>query len=184
MQRLETRSGREVRRPRSVTATLWILGFLGITALGGGIEMLLFPKGNDYLPASFLDEIPIVDTFIVPGLVLAAVFGLGSLFLTWGVARRSELPGFGWIERRTGRHWSWLGTVAIGICFTAWMVIEIALLSGPSDSETTGEVVTGLVLWGIYGLVAVALLVLPQLKSFKEYLDHPVDPRHILRATP
>lgn len=183
MQRLEMRSSREIRRPRSVTVMLWILGFLGVTALGGGIEMLLFPTGNDYLPATLLDKIPIVDSFIVPGLVLAVGFGLGSLFLAWGVARRSDVPGLRWLERLTRRHWSWAGTVALGVAFTAWMVIEVALLAEPGATGANGEAVVALVLWGIYGCVALALLVLPQLRRVKEHLGHPVDLRHVLRST-
>lgn len=64
------------RRPRPVTALVTVLCILGLTGLGGGVEMLVSPRGGTYLPPERLDDIPLVDTYIVPGLVLAIVFGV------------------------------------------------------------------------------------------------------------
>lgn len=159
-----------IRRPPAVKTLIGVLWFLGLTALGGGIEMLVFPNGNEYLPAEFLDHIPLVDSFVVPGLVLAIVFGIGSLFVVWGVQRLPGVTILEDLETRTGRHWSWAGLVALGIAFTTWMVVEIALLGPPWDSDP-GDAAAAWVLYGIYGTVAVALLVVPQLTSVKEHLS-------------
>ena len=68
------------RRPATVVAVLVLLVFLGLTALGGGIEMILFPSGNQYVPGEWLEGIPWIESWLVPGLVLSIGFGLGSLF--------------------------------------------------------------------------------------------------------
>lgn len=77
-----------VRRPRAVVSLLALLIFLGLTALGGGVELLLFPEGNEFVSPEWLEEIPWVDSYVVPGLILSTVFGLGSLVVAYGVARR------------------------------------------------------------------------------------------------
>ena len=156
-------------RPTAVNWTIGVLIFLGVTALGGGIEMLLFYEGNEYLPAELIERTPF-DTFIVPGLVLGVVFGLGSLFVAWGVWRRSEIRLMRWIERLTDHHWAWAGAVLLGIGFTLWMVIEIQMLGPPWDAENSGDTVLTWVLYGIYGTVAIMLLIMPQLRPVREYM--------------
>lgn len=46
------------RRPAAVKWTIGVLTFLGITVLGGGIEMLLFYEGNEYLPVDLIEPTP------------------------------------------------------------------------------------------------------------------------------
>lgn len=157
-------------RPASVKWTIGILTFLGITALGGGIEMLLFYEGNEFLPAELIERTPF-DTFIVPGLVLGIVFGLGSLFVAWGMWRRPDIGFLKWVEWLTDRHWAWAGAVLIGFGFTMWMVTEISMLGPPWDSESSGDAMLAWILYGIYGTTALALLVLPQLRPVRRYME-------------
>jgi hypothetical protein len=159
------------QRPAPAKLTIGVLWFLGITALGGGVEMLVFPNGNQYLPADLLDRVPLIDSFILPGLMLALVFGLGSIVVAWGVQRLSVVHPLLGIEMRTGRHWSWAGLVFLGLAFTTWMVVEIVSLGAPWESEMSSGAAAAWVLYGIYGTVAIALLVLPHVRSVREYLD-------------
>jgi hypothetical protein len=158
------------RRPAAVRWTIGVLTFLGITALGGGIEMLLFYEGNEYLPADLIERTPF-DTFIVPGLILGGIFGLGSLFVAWGIWRRPDFGLLHWLERLTDRHWAWAGAVLLGLGFTMWMVIEISMLGSPWDTANAGEAAMTWALYGIYVTVAVLLLVLPQLSRVREYME-------------
>ena len=167
---LETQPAVETdRRPAAAKWTIGVLTFLGVTALGGGIEMLAFYEGNEYLPPELIERTPF-DTFIVPGLILGVVFGLGSLFVAWGMWRRPHLVWLRWIEKATDRHWAWAGAVLLGFGFTMWMVIEISMLGPPWDSENAGDVILTWVLYGIYGAVAALLLILPQLRSVRKYM--------------
>lgn len=63
------------QRPRTVMVELVLLGFLAVTAIGGGLEMLLFPQGNPFVKAAWLDSVP-VDDWVIPGLILGVGFGL------------------------------------------------------------------------------------------------------------
>lgn len=158
------------RRPGTVTATIWVLGFLGVTALAGGIEMLVFVRGNVYLPASMLDEVPLLDTWLVPGLVLTSAFGVGGLVGAWGIARQPRVRQLATVERRTSTHWSWAWTVAVGYAFTAWMVVEISLLGPPWDAADTAGETSAWVLYGVYVAVALLLLVLPRTRGVRDHL--------------
>lgn len=158
------------RRPAAVKWTIGILTFLGITALGGGIEMLLFHEGNEFLPADLIERTPF-DTFIVPGLILGGIFGLGSLFVAWGMWRRPDIGFLHWVERATDHHWAWAGAVLAGLGFTMWMVVEISMLGPPWDTESSGDAILTWALYGIYCTVALALLILPQLKSVRRHMS-------------
>ncbi len=72
-------------RPRSVLATTGLLGFLGVSATGGGITLV---GGSAAPPDHWLPEFPAVDSWVVPGMVLGLGFGLGSLVTAYGMARR------------------------------------------------------------------------------------------------
>lgn len=159
------------RRPVVVTVLVAVLAFLGVTALGGGIEMVLFPNGNEYLPIDMMDGVPVLTTFLVPGLVLGGVFGLGSLVAAVGILRRPRVAWLRRVEQRTGRHWSWTLTVGIGVAFAAWMLSEWVWLGTPwaADATPSEQTVTW-ILYGIYDTVAIALLVLPQLSAVRRYL--------------
>lgn len=169
---VSTRPVRTTRRPAAVRALVATLGFLGLTALGGGVEMLLFPDGNEFLPPEFLDQIPIVDSFLVPGIVLAGVFGLGSLVAMVGVLRRPHWPWLDGLERWTDHHWSWAASLGLGIAFLTWMAVEITWLGTPWESPAGSEErLFAFALYGIYLTVAALLLSLPWARSVRDHLS-------------
>lgn len=161
------------RRPRPVTALVTVLCILGLTGLGGGVEMLVSPRGGTYLPPERLDDIPLVDTYIVPGLVLAIVFGVGSLVAAVGMVRRRPFGMLTLVERRTGRHWSWALATFLGGAFALWLTVEVILLGGPAAADPGPERTTAFVTYVVFGSIAVALLVLPRLASVRRYLRAP-----------
>lgn len=160
---------RAARRPGGATATMALLGVLGITALGGGIVMLVFPHGTTYLPADILEDLP-VDSFLVPGLVLGIGFGIGSLVALFGMWRQPRVGFLLRLEASSGQHWSWMLTIVVGLAFTTWMVVGVLLLGPPWAGATTSEQTTAWALHGIYGSVALALLVLPRTAGVRRYL--------------
>lgn len=145
------------RRPRVVVVQLVLLAFLAVTAIGGGLEMLLFPQGNPFVKAEWLESIPL-DDWIVPGLVLGVGFGLGSALVLWGVLRR---PHIGWLDRLatpTRHHWSWLASMILGAGLILWILLEVALIPERSVVEA------------IYVGVGLALVALPWFPAASAYL--------------
>ncbi len=103
-------------QPLPVQITEGLLILLGISALAGGAA-LIFGLGDGQLmaPAEWLENLPIIDSWVVPGLVLGIGFGLGSLLAAYGMIRRPRWDWAAFAEQPTGHHWSWIGTVLIGL---------------------------------------------------------------------
>lgn len=110
------------------------------------------------LPSEWLDEIPIVESWLFPGVVLGVGFGIGSLVVFWGLLRRPRWQRLGWIERRTRHHWSWIGLVLLGAGHTLWIALELLILPDPSWLQV------------VYGPIGLALLALPFTHSMTRYL--------------
>jgi hypothetical protein len=143
-----------------VVATIALLVFLGLTALAGGIELTFGIWATDSFPTDWLDRIPLIDSWLVPGLVLGIVFGLGSLVTAFGMLRRPRWLWLGSVERVTGHHWSWAATIVIGLGHVVvWILLELVYLPGVSPLEV------------VYGGVGVALLLLPMLASVRDDLS-------------
>jgi hypothetical protein len=137
-------------------ATLSLLAFLGVTATLGGAAFILGPTTgeNAWFPQKWLDEIPFIDSFVVPGLVLGIGFGLGSLVTFWGMLHRSHWPFLTWVERLTGMHWTWVATVLIGVGHMVWIGLELAYIQFSFFHV-------------VYGALGIALVLLPLTPSMR-----------------
>lgn len=141
---------RSRRNPPTVTAAEIVLGALGTSALAGGVEMWLFPHGSETIPGRWLDEIPVLRTWRVPGLVLAGVFGVGSLTTMRSLATRPRWRAAGRVERLTQKEWPWAATGVIGVALVAWIGAETVLIPKRSATEAlfagAGGLLVGLTL--------------------------------------
>lgn len=147
------------RRPAAVVALIVVLAFLGISAAAGS-SALLVPDWTP--PNDWLDGVPVIDSWLVPGLVLLLVFGVGSLVATWGVWKRPTLGWLGWLERATGRHWSWAAALALGIGQVAWITLELVFLPEPSALQA------------VYGVVGLTLCILAFVPGVRRDLRVPL----------
>lgn len=141
-----------MKRPKAVVAMIWVTAFLGVTALAGS-SALLVPAWTP--PAEWLDDIPVISSWVVPGLVLALGFGVGSLVTAWGAWKRTRVSALRGIERASGRHWSWLATLALGVGQVTLISLEFAFLPEVSALQP------------FYGAVGLVLCVLPLLPSVR-----------------
>ena len=137
-------------RPVAERAVLSLLLFLGITASAGGAAFVLAQAlGIDsWFPRRWIDQIPLIDNWVLPGLVLGVGFGVGSLVTRWGMRTRVEWGWTGWVRRLTGRHWSWLATVLLGLGQVVWIGLELAWIEFSFFHV-------------VYGALGLALLLLP-----------------------
>ena len=149
-------------RPAPVYVTIAVLTFLGVSATGGGIALTL---GAAVPPDEWLEGVPLIDGWLIPGLVLGVGFGLGSLLTAYGMLRRSRWPWLALVERVTAHHWSWIATILIGAGQVVWILLEVLYLPELSWLQF------------VYGAVGIALLALPMLTSVQGYLSRPVTQR-------
>jgi hypothetical protein len=140
-------------RPVSVMATVGVLVFLGMSATSGGVAMVLDIGAP---PHEWLADIPVIDSWLVPGLVLSLGFGVGSLVT--GYAMLLRWPRVHLAERLTRHHWTWIATIAIGVGQVVWIAIELIYI--PLS-----------VLQAVYGATGVALVLLPLHPAVRRFLS-------------
>jgi hypothetical protein len=98
--------------------TVGLLVFLSIGALGGGIALVAAPDGSVLqMPKSMLEGSPFSD-YLVPGLILAGLFGVGSLAVAVIGLRRWRIAPF--------------LAFAIGVAQMIWIAVELAIIKGIS----------------------------------------------------
>lgn len=93
--------------------------FLSAGALAGGLALILGPRGEIIpLPVSSLAGSPF-DTYLVPGLILFGVLGLGPLVAVVMTLRRHRLAP--------------VAAVMTGMAILAWLAVEIAIVGYTSE---------------------------------------------------
>ena len=154
---LTVTSAPSVHRPLPVRILTILLVVLGIGAVGGGFAMVFGIGGESILPDEYLDALPLVDNWVIPGLILMIAFGFGSLTVAFGVWRRPTWAWLDGVERLTGRHWSWIATILIGVGQMIWITLELVSIPFSAFMPT-------------FGAVGLALALLPLASPVKDYL--------------
>jgi hypothetical protein len=107
---------------------------LSIGALGGGLVLMLAPRGEIMpLPLSALAGSPF-DTYFVPGLILFGALGLGPL-----IAAR-----LAWLRHPLAPT----AAFVVGAGLLIWIAVEVAIIGYSNEPP----------LQAIYGILAVAIL--------------------------
>jgi hypothetical protein len=106
----------ESQRPRissqTLVAVLCLL--IGVTGIGGGLSLVLYPDGSrTQLPLALLRYSPFED-YLVPGLLLSLVVGLGNALASLMVLRGDA--------RARG------ASLLAGSVLVVWIVCEMVLL--------------------------------------------------------
>jgi hypothetical protein len=98
--------------------TVGLLVFLALGALGGGAALVAAPDGSVMqMPVSMLEGSPFKD-YLIPGLILGGLFGVGSLVVAaMGLRGRRMAPFLAF---------------AIGVAQMIWIVVELAIIKGLS----------------------------------------------------
>ena len=126
----------QTRQPLSRVAkgALALEVILSIGALGGGLILMLAPRGEIMpLPLSALAGSPF-DTYFVPGLILFGVLGLGPL-----IAAR-----LAWLRHPLAPT----AAFVVGAGLLIWVAVEVAIIGYSNEPP----------LQAIYGILGVAIL--------------------------
>jgi hypothetical protein len=111
----QERSGRgTVRRALVAKAAVALEIILSIGAMGGGVVLMIAPRGELMpLPVSALSGSPF-DTYLVPGAILFGVLGLGPL-----VAAR-----LAWLRHALAPT----AAFVVGAALLIWVAVEVAII--------------------------------------------------------
>ncbi len=98
------------RRPFVVYLVMALLVFVALGAIPASLMLITDPSGTSLgLPLEWIDQ-SVFGNYLLPGIVLLIVFGLGSLIAAFGVWRRQQ--------------WSWLLTILLGLALMIWIVVQ------------------------------------------------------------
>lgn len=123
-----------VPRPLDIAtrALVALLVLLGVSAVGGGVAMLVAPNGALIgMDVAMLADVPLIDDWFVPGLFLSVVLGTGPLVTAWSIVRRPHPRWATAVERRTGEHVSWLAALGVGTVLEAFIAYEAQVITAP-----------------------------------------------------
>jgi hypothetical protein len=127
-----TRHARLLSRMAKAAVVLEVL--LSIGALGGGLVLMIAPRGEIMpLPLAALAGSPF-DTYLVPGLILFGVLGLGPL-----VAAR-----LAWLRHPLAPT----AAFVVGVGLLIWVAVEVAIIGYSNEPP----------LQAIYGILGAAIV--------------------------
>lgn len=133
-------------RPAALHGLLLVLSFQGLSGLAGGFGLIADPSGEALgIPVGWLEGSPFAD-YLVPGIVLLTLLGVGPLFVVYGL----------W----TGRRWAWTGSLLVGLGLLVWLAVQVAVVGYRSEPP----------LQAVYAGVGVAMVGLTLTKSVREHL--------------
>lgn len=150
-----------MRKPRRPVTFLLILSacliFLSLMGWMGGVMMIQDPSGSLLgMQLSWLETTPF-QNYLLPGVWLLVVYGLGSILILYGLWVR---PDWGWLNALTGwthEHWAWDFSLLLGLVLMIWVAVQIILI--PMTNPI--QVVTFAV-----GLVLTGLPLLPEMRRY------------------
>lgn len=98
------------RRPSIVYIGVVLLLFVAFGAIPASVMFITDPSGASLgLPLEWINQ-SVFGNYLLPGIVLFVMFGLGSLAAAFGVWRRQQ--------------WSWMLTVLLGLALMIWIVVQ------------------------------------------------------------
>ena len=151
--------GVAVRRERAFAPypLLLLIGVLSLAGLFGGWSLMTDRTGASLqADLAWLDRTPVHD-FLVPGLFLFLVYGLFGLVLMWGLWTGRSFGPLTRMDLRTGHHWSWWGTIALGSILVAWIAYELFAIP---------DVIWLQLALAVMGLAIVELALLPSTRAY------------------
>ena len=98
---------------------LLLLVFQGLSGCLGGARLVADPSGASIdLPLDLIAD-SVFPSYLVPGLVLLIVLGVGPLVAAWGVFRRTP--------------WGWTASFVVGAALMIWLAIQIRIIGYHPD---------------------------------------------------
>src|SRR3954454_10780526 len=119
MEAITMRTRRQTGRPMAVWLEVALLTYLAIGGLVGGVAVITDCTGASIgARLSWLDGTPVSD-FLLPGLFLLMVFGIGSIVVIAGLLWRPDPGVLRRIDLALHHHWAWMGAVSMGATLVA-----------------------------------------------------------------
>lgn len=109
---------------------LFLLSFLGFSAIGGGGVLIISPTGEMIgMPLSLLKNSPF-GSFLIPGSILFTIFGLFPILLTFALIKKPDSRLAERLNFFRDMRWAWTFTVYTAFALIIWLQTEMFFLQG------------------------------------------------------
>lgn len=116
-----------MKKPASLFLLLLLHAFLGVTALVGGLLLVLKPDGSALgIQPGWLATSPF-KSYLVPGTILFSVLGCGCVVVLVGLVTKKESPFINRINVYKDRHWAWTYSLYQGLIAIVWIIVQQVL---------------------------------------------------------
>ena len=116
---------------------LFLLAFLGLSAIGGGGALIISPSGKllGGLPLSILVRSPFND-FLIPGIILFVVLGLFPGLLVLALLKKPSSKLAEQLNFFKDMHWSWSFSIYVAFALIIWIQVETIYIQGVGWLQT------------------------------------------------
>ena len=134
-----------------------LLGFLGISAIGGGGALIISPSGKllGGLPLSILKNSPF-SNFLFPGIILFVVFGLVPILLIFALLKKPNSPFAEKFNFFNEKHWAWSFSIYVAFALIIWIQVETIYVQGVGWLQT---------FYMFYAIPLILVALLPQVSN-------------------
>lgn len=153
---------RSSHRPLALWAIVAILTFIGLGALLPGYAMIADPTGVTLGMAGQLDT-PLFTSFLVPGLFLFFVIGVGTITSALVLVMRPNLKWAQALNPVRTMHWHWLLALLMSAAVMIWIIVQVFTVRDFSWLQP---------LYFFLGVALVALLFIPAVRQHFTIAKH------------
>ncbi len=116
---------------------IFLLSFLGLSALGGGGTLIISPSGKllGDLPLSILKDSPF-DDFFIPGFILFFVLGVFPIFIVYALIKKTNSTFADRLNLFSDMHWAWTFSIYIAFALIIWIQVETIFIKGVGWLQT------------------------------------------------
>jgi len=116
---------------------LFLLAFLGLSAIGGGGALIISPSGKllGGLPLVILERSPFND-FLVPGIILFVVLGLIPCLLVFALIKKPESKFAEHFNFFKDMYWAWSFSIYVAFALIIWIQVETIYIQGVGWLQT------------------------------------------------
>ena len=111
---------------------IFLLGFLSLGALGGGIALIITPDGSAIMMPSDLIENSVFQNYLVPAIILTTVFGIIPIGIIIGLVKKPENKFFQSINLLRDHHFAWTFAIMIGFGQIIWIHVQTVAMDSVS----------------------------------------------------
>lgn len=150
-------SSTDLKRATMRNLHLFLLGFLGIGALGGGGVFIISPSGGLIgMPVSVLHNSPFND-FLIPGILLFTVIGMLPFILITSLIKKYANKAAEFFNFYKDMHWAWTFSIYQAFALIIWIQVQMVIMQAVHWLHT---------FYMFYAVLMIFISLLPGVRKF------------------